>query len=123
MTDTPAPFSLRLTAEERRFLKQAAGDMPLGAYIRAKLFKGDESPRRTRREPVKDHQALGHVLGRLGNARIASNLNQLAKAVNIGALPVTPETEKDIQEACAAIQQMRAMLMMALGFPSLGKKP
>ncbi len=118
----PTPFSLRLTAEERRFLAQAAGDMPLGAYIRAQLFEGDESPRRVRREPIKDHEALGHVLGRLGNARIANNLNQLAKAANLGALPVTDETEEAIRDACEAIQEMRVVLMMALGFPGIGGK-
>lgn len=117
----PKPFSLRLTAEERQFLEQAAGDMPLGAYIRAQLFQGDESPRRARRAPVKDHEALGHVLGRLGNARIANNLNQLAKAANMGALPVTDETEEAIQDACRAIQEMRVVLMMALGFPCIGR--
>ena len=38
---TSAPFSLRLTFEERALLEQAAGDMPLGAYIRSKLFEGE----------------------------------------------------------------------------------
>lgn len=115
---TPTPFSIRLSAEERRYLEQAAGDMSLAAYIRAQLFKGDETPRRKRRSPVKDHQALGHVLGSLGNARIANNLNQLAKAANMGALPVTPETEKALQDACQAVQEMRIVLMMALwAFP------
>lgn len=120
----PAPFSLRLTAEERQFLEHQAGNMPLGAYIRSQLLKDGESPRRSRRRrPVKDDQALGHVLGELGKARIANNLNQLAKAANIGALPVTPDTEKAIQEACTAVQEMRVVLMMALGFPAMTRKP
>ncbi len=36
-----APFSLRLTFEERAALEAAAGDMPLGAYIKAVLFGQD----------------------------------------------------------------------------------
>lgn len=55
------------------------------------------------------------VLAALGQSRIANNVNQLAKAVNIGTLPVTPETEQDIGEACSAVKAMRADLMRALG--------
>ena len=32
------PFSLRLTVEERSRLDQDAGNVPLGAYIRSRLF-------------------------------------------------------------------------------------
>lgn len=45
----PAPFSLRLTAEERAALEAEAGDAPLGAFIRDKLLKGGQAPRRRRR--------------------------------------------------------------------------
>jgi hypothetical protein len=112
----PAPFSLRLTFEERATLEKAAGDMPLGTYIRSQVLKGKEKRRRKRRKPVKDHKALGYVLGELGRSRLASNVNQLVHAVNSGSLQVTPETEKAIQEACADIQKMRIMLMRALDF-------
>lgn len=115
--DVPAPFSLRLTFEERAALEQAAGDMPLGAYIRSQMFQGKKARTRRRyKRPVKDHQALGQLLGALGEARLANNLNQLAKAANTGSLPVTPETEKALREACAEIHQMRSLLMRALGF-------
>ncbi|GMU68266.1 MAG: hypothetical protein AMXMBFR37_05990 [Steroidobacteraceae bacterium] len=121
--DAPAPFSLRLTFEERASLEQAAGDMPLGAYIRSQVFRGKKTRRRRRyRRPVKDHQALGALLGALGEARLANNLNQLAKAANTGSLPVTPETEKAIREACAEIHAMRKQLMQALGFAPEGSK-
>lgn len=111
------PFSLRLTFEERARLERDAGDMPLGAYIRSRLFDqpvGDHRPRRSKR-PVKDQQALASVLGELGKSRIANNLNQLAKAANSGSLPLTPETEKSLQEACAGVQWLRMTLMQALG--------
>ena len=111
-----APFSLRLTTEERATLERAAAGMPLGVFIRAKLFGGDLSPRRTRgRAPVKDHKALARVLGALGQSRLASNLNQLAKAAHLGALPVTPELERELGEACAQIRGLRDELMRALG--------
>lgn len=122
--DAPAPFSLRLTFEERASLEQAAGDMPLGAYIRGQIFEGKQTRQRRRyKRPVKDHQALGQLLGALGESRLANNLNQLAKSANTGSLPVTPETEKALREACAEIHQMRSLLMRALGFsPDSGKR-
>jgi hypothetical protein len=58
-----APFSLRLTFDERAKLEAAANGVPLAAYIKAKLF-GDDLPqvRRRNTNPVEDHQALGRVL-------------------------------------------------------------
>ena len=115
----PPPFSLRLNAEERQRLETAAADMPLGSYIKARLFDGDLSPRRTRgRAPVKDHAALAQVLGMIGNMRLASNLNQLAKSANIGTLPLTPDVEEELASACAAVIAMRVELMRALGYES-----
>lgn len=113
---TPAPFSLRLTFEERARLERDAAGMSLGAYIRGRLFGENANPRKTRgKTPVKDHEALGRVLGALGGSRLSQNLNQLARAVNTGSLPVTPETERDLLEACAAVALIRADLMRALG--------
>lgn len=121
--DTPAPFSLRLTFEERASLEQAAGDMPLGAYLRDQVLKGGKARKRRRyKRPVKDHQALGQLLGALGESHLANNLNQLAKSANTGSLAVTPETEKALRDACAEIHQMRSLLMRALGFEPQGRR-
>ena len=54
-------------------------------------------------------------MGALGGSRLSSNLNQLAKAVNTGSLPVTPETEDDLKQACREVAEMRAELLRALG--------
>lgn len=110
------PFSLRLTFQERASLEQEAGDIPLGGYIRSVLLDETRPRKRTRfKRPVKDHKALGQVLAELGATRIASNLNQLAKAANSGSLPVTEETEQEIKEACKTVQWMRDRLVAALG--------
>ena len=112
----PSPFSLRLTFEERAKLEQDAAGLSLGAYVRQRLFGKDVSPRHTRGKfPVKDHEALGRVLAALGASRISSNLNQLARAAHTGSLPITPETEEDLAEACAAIVAIREDLLRALG--------
>lgn len=120
----PAPFSIRFTFEERAKLEKAAAGMPLGAYIRQKLFDGELTPRRVRgHNPVKDHAELARVLGALGQSRLSSNLNQIAKAANLGALPVTPELEEELSEACQSIRSMRSDLMRALGYLSPGGEP
>ena len=111
----PAPFSVRLTPQERSKLEKLAGTVPLGTFIRDALLKGTGAPRRRTKNPVQDHEALGRVLGALGQSRLASNLNQLAKAVHTGSLPVTPETEEAIQEACADVRQIRSDLLRSLG--------
>lgn len=111
----PPPFSLRLTSEERARLDRDAAGMSLGGYVRSRLFGEDAAPRRRGKFPVHDHKLLGEVLGRLGASRIANNLNQLAKAANLGTLPVTPELDDELRQACAEIAIMKLMLMKALG--------
>lgn len=114
---TPPPFSLRLTEYERAHLETAASGMPLGPFIKAKLFDSDLTPRRTRGQaPVKDHEALARALGLLGNLRLANNLNQLAKAANKGVLPLSPEVEDELMATCAAVLAIRMELMKALGY-------
>lgn len=109
-----APFSLRLSFEEKTALAKMAAGEPLGAYIKAVLFdeKRNGTPRNAKRS--SDGKAVGRALGELGKSRLSQNLNQLAKSVNIGALPVTPETEAEIQDACRAVKEMRDALMRAL---------
>ena len=113
------PFCIRLTDEEKDLLSDRAGKLPFGVYIRGMILASDEQSTRPRqrnpRTPVKDHGALARVLSALGQSRIANNLNQLAKAVNIGVLPVSPETKQDIGEACGSVRAMREALMHALG--------
>ena len=112
----PPPFSLRLTYEERARLDAERGSKTLAAYIRERLFGVDAAPRKKRgNSPVQDKEALGRMAGALGQSRLSQNMNQLAKAVNSGSLPVTPETEAEIKEACREISEMRTELLAALG--------
>lgn len=116
-----APFSIRFTDEERAILARDAGKLSLAEHIRAKLFGDAVSRRRSRnpsrkpQRPSADCQALGKALGELGKSRLASNMNQIAKAANMGALPVTPELLSDLKSACADIRTMRTTLIEALG--------
>ena len=111
-----APFSLRLTFEERARLEKEATGMSLGAYIRSRLFDTEAPVRRTRNKfPVKDHKELGKLLGELGKSRMANNINQLAKAANGGLLILTPEVKTALLNACADIRHIREALMKSLG--------
>ena len=56
-----APFSLRLSADEKARLKSAAGNLPLGAYIKARLFADLPAvPRQNAPSPC-DKALLGQV--------------------------------------------------------------
>lgn len=121
--DYTVPFSMRLTRAQRRKLGEDAGSQTVGEYVRSCLFENRTPLKRTFRRPVQDEQALTKVLGALGRSRLSSNLNQLAKAVHSGSLPVTPETEQAILDACAAVKGMSGELVKALGLPPDGKTP
>jgi hypothetical protein len=112
---TAPPFSLRLTLEERALLSADADGMPLGAYIRAKIFATPNPRKRNFRYPVRNEKALAALLAELGRTRLANNLNQLAKASHKGFLALTPESERAIIEACSDLQRMRKELLAALG--------
>jgi len=112
----PAPFSLRLSTDERARLEAQADGMALGTYMRMRLLGRDARGLNLRAvAKVQDRKALARVLAQLGASRLANNVNQLARAANTGTLPVTPETEAELRRACINIQAMRADLMTALG--------
>lgn len=115
----PAPFSLRLSDDERQQLETHAGSMPLASYIKSVVFAA-EAPKYRRRQkpPVAEQQLLAAVLARLGSTRTASNLNQIAKGINQGTLIVDEELEADLNAAIAEIAWMRATLMQALNVKS-----
>ncbi len=111
-----APFSIRLSFDERARLAAAAGDMPVAAYIKSLLFAGDAPVARQRsRAPVKDTRALAELLACLGASRIPNNLNQLARAANSGSLIFDWDTKARIAAACDDVRVMRQLLMQGLG--------
>ena len=105
------PFSLRLTPEERAQLIVAADGEPLGSYIKACALK---APRRRGASPA-DRQALTKVLAVLGQSRIAANLNQLAKAANLGVFVLDEEDSRLLREAVSDLGLIRSLLVEAIG--------
>ena len=117
-----APFSLRLSPEERKALDSLADGQPLGSYIKDALFNREVRPRTRGTRPVRDREALARLLGLLGQSRISQNINQLAKAANTGSLPVNADVHQALLDSCAAIHAMRTLLLCALGLqPEAGR--
>ena len=118
----PAPFSLRFSFEEKQKLIEDAGRQSISAYIKARLFDPDTPVKQARGlNPVKDQKALAQLLGMLGASRIAKNLDELADAARVGALPLGDETDKALRRACDDIRVMRSFLLAALGIRETDK--
>ena len=111
-----APFSVRLTPEERQRLEAQAGSMPLASYIKSVVF-ADEAPKyRKRKElPPEDKQLLAEILARLGQRETAYNLDLIAKHLNQGTLVLDGQLETDLLTAIAEVAWIRTTLMQALG--------
>ena len=115
--------TLRLSPDELARLKLAAEGVSISAYVRKRLFGKDVSLRKTRsRVPVKNQAALAQVLGKLGETRIANNLNQIAYEANCGSLLMDQHTEQELLIACAQIAWIRLKLIEALGLNGSAEK-
>ena len=116
----PSPITFRPTEEERKRLKADAGDMSQSAYIRECLFGNKVSKRIV---PHADRVLLAQILAKLGETRIANNLNQIAYHANCGSLLLDDVTIEEINEACLSVAWMRVQLIEALGVKGRSKKP
>lgn len=105
----PAPFSLRLTDKEKtKLLKRAKGE-PLGAYIKSQLFNAAAKNTSVTKTDVATLLAI------LGSSDLARSMFCIAKAAEIGSLPVTPELTEELQCACADIRTIRIALVRLQG--------
>lgn len=114
------PFSIRLSAEERKDLEKRAGNVPLGIYIRS-LILDNTLPRYYRRRmhtraPVKDYEALAKILGKLG--REYGGFYKLAQALQ-AKNDIDPEIRSRILAAHEDIGFIRRELIRALGLRPL----
>lgn len=119
----PAPFSIRLSADERQRLTDEAGTKPLGTHIREKLLGGDASARvRRKGASIYDREAHARALALLGSSRLSENLAQLADLARDGALPFTPEIEAELRAAFDDLRDIRRLLIAALGLKNGGAR-
>jgi hypothetical protein len=104
------PLSIRLSEKERADLEARAGDQPLSAFIKDRLFR----PSAGGRGNAVDRPLIARVLAHLGSSDIARNLARLADAAEAGALPVDQVTRSQLEDACRDIRLMRLALMWML---------
>lgn len=110
----PPPISLRLNDAERTALRKAASGRSINGYIRERLF-GDAASIAASKPVSEDHAALARVLGALGQTNVFTSLAAISLALEKQQLLASKETESSITEACKAIADMRADLLIALG--------
>lgn len=111
----PAPLSIRVTEEERAYLKRKAGKKPVSAYVRDRVLGDVAASRKAVQSPAVDNEMLGRVLGLLGKSELSKNLCLLAVAAEHGALIIDEETAGDLKAACEDVRRMRLLLVSALG--------
>jgi len=74
--------TFRVSEEEHEVIRQNAGRLTVGTYLRDCAIKSPVTARRQR--PLADVAALSKLIAELG--RFGGNLNQIARAVHLGDL-------------------------------------
>lgn len=117
----PAPFSIRLSADERTALERKAGQRSLGSYIRTKLLGDDVTPRKASRAPTIDYALMGQVLGTLGKSDQVRCLFMLLAAAEAGSVELSNDENAALKLACEDVHEMRGLLLKALGLRGSSK--
>lgn len=117
----PSPLTLRLSDTELAALKADAerGGVSVSAHVRSKVFG---KCGRRRNMPVKDREALGQLLGLLGQSEFAESLKQVASEAEQGSLLLDEETQSKIEAAVLHVCFMREALLTALGLREGGSE-
>ncbi|MBY8824275.1 hypothetical protein [Sphingomonas colocasiae] len=121
-TKRSSPLSIRLSSDERSRLEREAGSVPLGTFIKSKIF-GEPAGRVRRPQSVRDERTIAQLLARLGASGLAAHIQELADAARSGSLACDDEVASLIRAACADIESMRSMLVAALGLKGPASKP
>ncbi|GAB2707763.1 plasmid mobilization protein [Aliiglaciecola aliphaticivorans] len=96
--------------------KAKALNLKTATFIRARTLADDiEEVKRYALTPIEERKDIALILSALGASRMASNLNQIAYAINTGTLVLSPDVIKQITDACETLKWMRGALTQALG--------
>jgi len=119
--------TVRFTDDEREKLQMLAGSMAISGYIRNRLFGDEEASRakqyrKKRREPTVDATLVGQLLGKLGQSEMTQALFALLLAAESGKAELPDASLQNLDRACGQIEEMRDMLIIALGVKPLGKR-
>lgn len=102
-------ITIRLTTDERATIDDDASRAGLtaGSYARGVLLRAP-APRQVRRPPI-ERRELVRLLGQLGH--VGSNINQIARAANVGE----PPEYEELADALSGLSRLRAAILAALG--------
>lgn len=75
MTEGARPFSVRLTKTEKAALKEKAGGLPLGLYLR-EIALGHTAQRAKRQTATLNQELIARVLATLGKSGLSENLER-----------------------------------------------
>ena len=106
----PAPFSIRLSVDERaEIVRRAdAAGLSIGGYWKSAVF--NLPPPRKSHRPSVDRVELAKLLGNLG--RVGNNINQLARILHAeGSVEI-----HELTQALNALTDMREAVMISLGY-------
>ena len=112
-------ITIRITEDEFNQLVVNSEGMSHSAHIRRCTF-GNKTSKRV--VPEADRLLLAQILAKLGESRIANNLNQIAYHANCGSLVLDDVTIEEINEACFQVAWMRTQLIEALGLKDRERK-
>jgi len=112
-----APLSIRLSANERAWLEERAGGMPMSTYVKSRLFAAnDNAPPLTRgRATIENHKELARIHGKFSRFDVFLSIKGLLKAIEKGRIRLKPQTEDALVAACEDIEDIRRCIMKALG--------
>jgi len=111
--------TFRITDDELVQLNADSEGMSHSAHIRRCTF-GNRTSKRV--APEADRLLLAQILAKLGESRIANNLNQIAYHANCGSLILEDVTIDEINEACLHVAWIRTQLIEALGLKDRERK-
>ncbi len=118
------PVSVRLSAEEKQELQNAAKGQTLSDYIRSKLFhSGEVASNKLRFSAYERQKLLAQILAELAKTNLSTSLHEISQAAKIGALPLTPDALANINAAILHVKEMRKTLLQALGLKGNNDDP
>lgn len=105
------PLSIRLSPEERARLEFMAGDRPIGAFVKSRVFAANDNvpPK------VYSRQESARILGLLARMDVFPALNGLLRAAGNGQVQLEPEMDAALSAACGDLAEIRDLLITALG--------
>lgn len=105
------PLSIRLSPEERTRLEFMAGNRPIGAFVKSRVFAANDNV------PPKGYSRTesARILGLLARMDVFPALNGLLRAAGNGQVQLEPEMEAALTAACLDLAEIRCLLITAQG--------